>query len=155
MLWHKCRCGALIPQNINLCSTCAEGRQGQLSRHMEYNMHKRNQKAAAFYICSDWRRTRAAVIQLYDGLDIYAYYVQNRIMTADMVHHITPLEDDWNRRLDMTNLLPLNNTNHGIIEALYNKDNATKQATMKQLYGLIVEHWKAEGGMPKVLTGPY
>lgn len=153
MLWHMCRCGAAIPQNMGLCRTCAEGKGSRQSRHMEYNRFRRDKRAAAFYVSAEWRRARAAAMQLYDGMDIYAYYVQHRIMTADMVHHIVELEEDWEKRFDIANLLPLSNGNHGIISALYGKDEATKRVTQEQLRGIIAGHWKGGGGMDKVLDG--
>lgn len=153
VLWHRCRCGVLIPQGISLCERCTAAYTGQGSRHMEYNRTRRDKKAAAFYVCSDWRKVREAAMRLYDGMDIYAYYIQHRIMTADMVHHVVELEEDWTRRLDITNLLPLSNSSHGIISALYEKDEATKKATQQMLLGLIASHWKDAGGIEKVLVG--
>lgn len=153
MLWHICRCGAMIPQNMRLCSACEQGQNSQYSRHMQYNRTRRNKQAADFYVCADWRNIRAVCMRLYDGLDIYAYYVQHRVVTADMVHHVTELDEDWSRRLDISNLLPLSNSNHGIISALYDKDEETKRATQQMLYGLIAEHWKAAGGIEKVIVG--
>lgn len=145
MLYRKCRCGAIIPQGSYGCEACMKNYTGQ-SRHMEYNRHRRNKQAAAFYISGDWRRTREAVIGMYDGIDIYAYYIEQRICTADMVHHIIPVSDDWERRLDISNLIPLSNYSHGVIEALYNKDERTKKATQELLYGLLERHRSAAGG---------
>ena len=85
MLWHKCRCGALIPQGIQRCPDCEAGSSRQMSRHMEYNLYRRNKKTAQFYISKEWRGLRAFVISKYDGLDLYAFYVQKKIATADMV----------------------------------------------------------------------
>ena len=154
MLWHICRCGAVIPQNINLCQSCAARQTIQGSRHMEYNRIRRDKKAAAFYVSADWRRTRAAALCLYDGMDMYAYYIQHRIATADMVHHIVEIGEDWEKRLDMANLFPLSNSNHGIISALYGRDEATKKATQEQLRSIIEKHWEDRGGIEKVLAGP-
>lgn len=151
MLLHRCRCGAMIPQGIPLCEACAAGAEGQQSRHMEYNRYRRNKKTAAFYISGEWRSLRAYALALYDGLDLYAYYVQKKIMTADMVHHIVEIEDDWSQRLKVSNLFPLSNQNHGIISALYKKDEATKKRTQQQLYTIIREHWEGNGGHEKVL----
>ena len=153
VLFHKCRCGALIPQGIPMCPACAEGQGGQQSRHMEYNRYRRDRKTAAFYVSDPWRSRRMLMIRLYDGMDIYAYYIQHRIETADMVHHIEPLTEAWDRRLDPLNLIPLSNQNHGVIEALYKKDDATKKRTQKELFGLIEAHWKSAGGIEKVLNG--
>ena len=73
-----------------------------MSRHMEYNLRRRNKKAAAFYVSAEWRKVRAFALSLYDSLDMYAYYVQHKIVVADMVHHITEIEEDWTQRLNLT-----------------------------------------------------
>ena len=95
MLWHKCRCGTLIPQGIAQCPACAQGAGRQMSRHMEYNLFRRNKKTAQFYVSKEWRAMRGYILSRYDGLDLYAFHVQHRIATADMVHHIVEIEDDW------------------------------------------------------------
>lgn len=141
MLYHKCKCGALIPQGIARCETCAKERE---TRHTEYNRHRRDKKKAAFYVSTVWRKKRAETLASYDCIDIYAFYVQKRIMTADMVHHIVPLEDDWSRRLDTDNLIPLSNQNHGIIEAMY-KDDAKKREMQQLLFELKTQHEQAGG----------
>lgn len=154
MLFHRCKCGALIPQNIKMCEACEKKEKGSgMSRHMLYNKYRRNQKAAVFYTCNDWRKLRKVAFRLYDGIDIYAYYTQHRIETADMVHHIVEVEEDWDKRLDIINLIPLSNVNHGVISALYKRDEATKKATQELLRGLIAEHWKGAGGIENVLSG--
>lgn len=155
MLLHRCRCGALIPQGMQMCSACTEGSSGQQSRHMEYNKYRRNKKTAAFYVSPEWRKTRAFALALYDGIDLYAYYVQHKIMTADMVHHIEEVEDNWSKRLTVSNLFPLSNQNHGIISALYKKDEATKRQTQQLLTGIILKHWEDRGGIEKVLSAPF
>lgn len=74
-------------------------------------------------------------------------------VVADMVHHITEIEEDWTQRLNVENLFPLSNGNHGIISALYKKDEATKRQTQELLRNIIRQHWKGAGGIEKVLTG--
>lgn len=154
-LWHKCRCGAVIPQGLKVCASCADGQNAGQSRHMEYNRFRRDKKAAEFYTSQGWRNARENALKLYDGIDIYAYYIQHRVIAADMVHHIVELEDDWTKRLDMTNLIPLSNGNHGIISALYKKDETTKAETQRLLREIIAEHWKEAGGIEKVLQGVF
>ena len=102
---------------------------------------------------AEWRKVRAFALSLYDDLDMYAYYVQHKIVVADMVHHITEIEEDWTQRLNVENLFPLSNGNHGIISALYKKDEATKRQTQELLRNIIRQHWKGAGGIEKVLTG--
>ena len=109
MLLHRCKCGILIPQELRLCPDCEAKESDKMSRHMEYNLRRRNKKAAAFYVSAEWRKVRAFALSLYDSLDMYAYYVQHKIVVADMVHHITEIEEDWTQRLNVENLFPLSN----------------------------------------------
>lgn len=147
VLWHRCRCGTMIPQGVAQCVKCAAGESSTMSRHQEYNLYRRDQRKAGFYISREWRLTRDAALRMYDHLDIYALIVQRRIVTADMVHHIVEIEEDWDRRLDMSNLLPLSNGNHGIISALYAKDERTKRETQQLLFRLIAAYKEGQGGV--------
>lgn len=150
VLYHRCRCGALIPQGVGMCAGCQQGEQArQQSRHMQYNLYRRNKKTAAFYVSPDWRKTRDVALKMFDYIDIYAYFILHRIETADIVHHIVPIEDDWNKRLDVDNLIPLSSRSHGIIEALYKKDDSTKEMLQKQLKALREEYLGSRGGVQK------
>lgn len=134
MLLHMCRCGKLIPQEIKLCDACQE-RAGQ--RYIDYNEHRRDDKTAAFYVSKQWRMMRAQVLAAYDYIDVYAYYVMKEIRRADTVHHIAELSDDWERRLDPRNLIPLASATHNTIHTLYERDRATKIETQAALWGIV------------------
>lgn len=114
---------------------------------MEYNLYRRDKKAAAFYVSKEWRKVREVVMSSFDGLDPYAFAVQHRIETADMVHHIVELEDDWSQRTNIQNLIPLSNTNHGIITAIYAKDEQSKKEMQKTLKEIVSEHYKGTGAV--------
>lgn len=148
MLFHKCKCGAMIPQGVSMCGRC-EKNEKEESRHVLYNRHRRNKQAAAFYVSAEWRKVRQKVISDYDGLDLYALYVCKEIRMADMVHHIEPLEEDWNRRLDPDNLIPLSSRSHGIIEAMYKRDSVTRKNTKKLLKNLKKQYDLDGGGVQK------
>ena len=145
MLLHKCKCGKLIPQGTKYCKACEEKQQGQQSRHMQYNKHRRNKQAAEFYICAAWRKAKAEALQRFDHIDIYAYYVDHVIKGADMVHHIVPIADDWNKRLEADNLIPLSGDTHNRIEATYDRSTADKKAMQQLLYKLI-KRYQSESG---------
>lgn len=95
---------------------------------------------------------RQAVLVAYDFTDLYAFHVRHRIEAADMVHHIIEVEEDWSKRLDIDNLIPLSNQSHAIITALYNKDAETKAQTQRLLLRLAADHFGA-GGIGKVSGG--
>ena len=134
MLLHMCRCGKLIPQTIRLCDKC-EAAAGQ--RYKDYNKHRRDTKTAAFYISREWKKTRALVPSRYDYIDLYAYHVLHEIRRADTVHHIIELSEDWERRLDIANLIPLASSTHNTIHTLYDQGEATKAATQADLRRIL------------------
>lgn len=57
-----------------------------------------------FYKSKEWEHTRAYVLRR----DQYACVIcrrYGRLTEANTVHHIEHLEDNWNRRLDTSNLI--------------------------------------------------
>lgn len=138
MLYHRCRCGAIIPIGTDLCERCAGQRNSETSRHMQYNKSRRDKKAAEFYVSPEWRKLREKVLADFDHVDLYAYYVRHRIEPAEMVHHIVEVSEDWSRRLDPENLFPMSTKSHGIVSNLY-KDPETKKQTQKLLIGILEE----------------
>ena len=81
-------------------------------RKKHYDVYKRDKRYSDFYNSPEWTRVRKYILILYNGIDIYAYYIQNKIVIANTVHHIIELRDDWEKRLDVDNLFPLSDDNH-------------------------------------------
>ena len=149
MLLHMCRCGRLIPQTMRLCEDC-EAKAGQ--RYKDYNEHRRNSKTAAFYVSHEWRQTRGLVLSAYDYIDLYALHILHEIRRADTVHHITELTEDWAKRLDVANLIPLASATHNAIHTLYDRDAATKAATQATLRQLLAAE-PGRVGVSKLFRG--
>ena len=129
----KCGCGKLIPQGTARCPAC-------VSRHMVYNRRDRDAQAAAFYNSREWRIVRAQVLMRYACLDLYAFYIDNTVITADMVHHIEELRDCWDKRLDPSNLIPLNSQSHNKISAQYNLGGKPKKDAQNLLRSLLTRY---------------
>ncbi|QIB68607.1 HNH endonuclease [Aminipila butyrica] len=145
-LKKTCTCGKLIDYSAPYCDECqARRKQEQAAKHRRYDKHIRNKEAAAFYNSPQWKHVRAEVIRNYKGLDFYEYYINKQIVYADMVHHIVELSEDWERRLDPRNLIPLaqeGQGNHSMIHKLYLKDKIKAQ---KLLFSLL-NQWQLEFG---------
>lgn len=152
MLLKACKgCGRLIPQALTMCEQC-EARQQ--SRHVTYNNTRRDPRAAEFYLSKEWRELRPVIMSVYEYVDIYALYVEHKLITlkdSDPIHHIIELEEDWEQRLNPLNLIPLSHRTHNTITALYKQSNASMKATQTQLRSLIDYHFKEAGGYEKVL----
>lgn len=128
MIYKRCgRCGKRIPSGSK-CECLKE-------RHKEYDMYSRDQRSKKFYNSSEWKQVRDMVLT-FDEMDVYMFMTQRKIIMADTVHHITPLKDDWSRRLDIENLMSLNHDTHSMIERKY-KEN--KAQIMDELYKILCE----------------
>lgn len=136
-----CACGKLIDYALPYCKECQDRRtQEKAARHRSYDRHIRNKEATVFYNSGEWEAVRSMVMRRYKGLDIYEYYINNQIIYADSVHHIVELSEDWSRRLDVSNLIPLTQSNHSMIHKLYLKN---KSKVQRELFALL-QRWEKE-----------
>jgi len=142
-LKRLCKCGKAIDWGMKCCEACRKkAEQARKDYHKYYDANVRDEKTAAFYNSTEWVKTREYVLAKYKGLDLYAFFIQKRIVYADTVHHIEELKENWDRRLDINNLFPLSNENHNRIHKLYLKD---KKGTQKLLFSLLAR-WREEYG---------
>ena len=97
------RCGAVIPLGSALCKRCEAERP---NRQAIYDRRVRNKRSAAFYQSADWIKLRDI------SMSKASYMCQECkrkgiVRPAEEVHHIVPIQTDWSRRLDPTNLICL------------------------------------------------
>ena len=138
-----CRCGKVIPSVMPRCNECQERYNRDKSvRNKEYDTNKRNKKSEVFYNSSEWITLREIILNKYNHIDLYDYYINKKITYANTVHHIIELSEDWNRRLDPFNMFPLGESNHNKIHGMYKRD---KKGTQKILLELL-DRWKKEHG---------
>ncbi len=142
MLLKKCRCGKLISQSQMYCEECSKSLN---ERHKEYNKYRRNKKHSKFYISGEWLKLRAKILQDFNHIDIYQYYINGRGVKAEMVHHIVELEEDWSKRLEVSNLIPLSNATHNMITRQY-RDKRERDRLQKLFYELIKRYKEEVGG---------
>ncbi len=137
-IYKRCsRCNKRIPEG----TTCECVKKRDRERYREYDRSRRDAKAKAFYGSKEWESVRAAVIDMDDGIDVYLYMTRGIIEAADMVHHIVPLRDDWDKRADIGNLISLSNRTHGAIEEKYKKN---KTQTMEELTDILIKYRRKE-----------
>jgi hypothetical protein len=152
MLLHLCRCGQAIPQGVDMCDSC---RAKYGSRHMIYNRQQRSQQAADFYRSRAWRIMRARMIDVFDRIDVLAYYTEGAILAPTMVHHLVELEDDWDRRMDPFNLIPLAGSTHARVTARYKASKASMEACQAELIECRRRWFADRGGVEKVLCDAF
>ena len=133
MIYKRCsRCG----KRIEVSSKCS----CYNARHKEYKKYRKDTREDKFYSSREWTKTRDIAKAKYNGIDIYSYYVLKRVEHGQTIHHIEEIKDNWDRRLDIDNLIYLTESNHQLIHKMY-KEN--KKDTMNLLFSLI-KRWESE-----------
>lgn len=125
-IYKRCgRCGKRLPSGTK-CDCLKE-------RHKEYDKYSRDKKADGFYHSKEWKITRDTVLTLDCYVDVYAYMEEHRVVAADMVHHIEPLRDNWDKRFDIGNLISLSSDTHSKIEQMYKNDKGGMIEKLNQM----------------------
>lgn len=86
-----------------------------------------------FYHSKEWIALRDYVIKHYKGLDLFAYFIENKIVPASTGHHIIELKEDWSLRLTVSNIFPVSDVSHKKIGAMYNKNKKGTQELLKEI----------------------
>lgn len=139
-LKKQCRCGTKIDVNMKCCHKCESFYTEK--RKQSYRMYdeKRDKQVHAFYLSSEWQKIREVILNRYGAIDLYLYYTQGIIETANTIHHIVEISEDANRKLDDKNLLPVTQRTHEKIHRMY---QSNKKATQEMLFSFI-RRWNDE-----------
>lgn len=80
----------------------------------------------------------ASMIKARDyGLDQYELVVNKKIVKGEVIHHIIPLDEEPDRRLDPDNLIYLSSKNHRLFHIIYQKGGKEKESLQKALFKAI------------------
>lgn len=144
-------CNILVDYKIKYCTKHQQQfEQDERERYKEYSYRRRQDKEQKkyqdFYSSTIWDKVRDVVISECFGIDILEFYRTGKILEGYTVHHIEELDVDWNRRLDIDNLIYLTESNHQHIHSLYKKNRKTKDNTIRALLELKERFIKEFGG---------
>lgn len=112
---------------------CPKARQ----RHKEYDAFRRDTAASGFYKSRAWVKMAIMIKERDHGLDQYELAANKKIIKGEMVHHIIPLEDSPDRRLDPGNLIYVSRKSHRLIHDTYAKGEKEKEMLQKVLFKAI------------------
>ena len=130
------KCKHLIENTEKYCKKCAEEyKQDKRKDYIEYNNTKRDKKSSKFYSSREWKLVRDIVRERDNNL--CRVCLSNKMVKgADMVHHIEELQDNYNRRVDTSNLVSLCSTCHNHTHALYSASYKDKTSMQDRLFKL-------------------
>lgn len=125
-IYKRCsRCGRRLPEGTQ----CPCRKQ----RHKEYDRYQRDRKSKQYYSSKEWIRIREEVLDLDEGIDVYLFMTEGKVVAADTVHHIIPLKEGWEQRSNIENLMSLHHDTHSVIEQRYKKEKDFIQKELKKM----------------------
>ncbi|HEX3018537.1 MAG TPA: hypothetical protein VHP31_11895 [Caproicibacter sp.] len=128
-------CRELIPITETYCEKHRNSYNHEIRRKID-------RRYDDFYHSKEWEQTQSTAMQKYHGLCVYSYIVEHKIVKAGAVHHIIELREDWNRRVDLENLIPISAEIHdGMIRQMYRNDKKKAQAMLFD----VLREWKEKG----------
>lgn len=137
MLYKICgSCGNKVAQGSK-CSCTKE-------RHKAYDKEFRNKENTSFYHSKAWKSLTALCKLKANGLDMWEFIINKRIVKGTLSHHIEELEENRDRALDITNLIWVSDRTHAYIHKEYNKSLENKRKLQEKLF-LIVNNLGVEG----------
>ena len=80
-----------------------------------YNRERNDKEYVEFYKTKEWQQMRKLALAR-DRYQCVMCRNKGIITMADMVHHIIPVKKDWNKRLELDNLMSLCDACHNGIE---------------------------------------
>lgn len=114
----KCRCKNLVVAPKRYCVAHIELEEKENQARNNYYDKKirqgKDKKYTEFYHSIEWKKTKALALSVNYGLCQHCLK-NKKIKTAEMVHHIIPIKEDWNKRLELSNLIALCNQCHNSI----------------------------------------
>lgn len=135
-------CSKIVEYGVKYCPYHQEKFEEQeRERYKQYSNRRRQDKEQKkyqdFYNSRDWLRIRQVVIAECFGVDIVELYRTGRIIQGYTVHHIVELNEDWNSRLDVMNLIYLTEQNHRRVHVEHSKGTKDREKMQKILFELL------------------
>lgn len=124
-------CGKCKKEVIDFDET--QCRKCQSANNKTYDLTKRDKRSKDFYNSKPWRALRHKLFNLYGNIDLWHFAKTGEYKEANTLHHIIELTEDWSKRLDPNNLIPVSNESHSEIHKAYQKDKAGTQKKLKAI----------------------
>ena len=137
MIMHVCnRCGKVLP--VGERCTCITPYK------KDYNKFKRDKKIERFRQSLEWIQMRRQIMERDGRLDQYLLHTTGELKAGFSVHHIIPLSENWELRLEPSNLITLSDDTHSVIE--YRYKTKQKENLQRELQGIVRAIQTGEGG---------
>ena len=101
-----------------------------------YYDNLRDKKTQVFYNSIEWKQIKKTVHIRDKGLCTMCLS-ENKISYAEVVHHIEPLKENYDKRISTDNLICLCNKHHAYVHAVYGSNKLNKANLQRKLVEMI------------------
>lgn len=131
-IYTKCpACRKKIPKGM-VCE-CRKERYKEYDKRVRYQ--ESNKKYAEFYNSKAWHKMIIHINKKYNGLCLMCLFKYKEVIASDVIHHIEPIKDDYSKRLEEDNLIPLCHSCHNNIDHVnYTKKLKAEHIKLLELY---------------------
>ncbi|MFR5642707.1 MAG: hypothetical protein ACLTK7_06040 [Clostridium paraputrificum] len=142
-------CNTLVDYGTKYCDKHKTKDKDRYKDYRRSRLRDEEEKARQeFYNSVEWKNIRDLAIRKCFGIDIVEYYRTGQIIKGYTVHHIIELKDDWNKRLDINNLIYLSQENHIKIHKLMEQSKEDKDKVVEMLLQ-VKARFEQEFGLEK------
>jgi|GEM_PF-2559600 len=134
-------CGSIHNRNYE----CDAKRQAKLDK----GRRDRERLDNSYYNTSKWRKLRKQVLDEYNMICLWSFFIDSRVIGSNCVHHIEEVLGDNAGIYEWDNLIPLDQNIHlSIVHRLYKTNCKTEiQLMLKDMLSLWSENEKELGSM--------
>lgn len=122
------------------CHELTREKNGYCIEHQKEVRSYKTDRYDKFYRTKEWLNKRAYIIDRDMHLCIDCLINKEEPIEAKIVHHIEPVKDNWNRRIDNNNLISVCDTCHKKIEGRYATGSFEKEHEKNRLINLLREY---------------
>lgn len=105
-------------------------------RQKEYDRDNRNKDSQAFYHSRQWQLLQRAAASRANFADEYILHYENRMVQGRIVHHIIPVSERPDLRLNPKNLIYVSDKTHRMIHEQYDKGEQAKKIMQEKLFAI-------------------
>lgn len=115
--------------------------EAKKKRQQERSKENSKRVDTKIYNSNKWKRLRDNILEEYNNIDLFSYYVEGRVESADNVHHIVECLEVEDMAYDWDNLIPLSlYTHRRIVHRIYNINIEVKKQ-LQQMLSDMLDSW--------------
>lgn len=116
------------------CSYCGIVNRPHICPHKRKRKTDRTRTDNKIYESKEYRKLRKEVLEDFNYVDVFQFYVNSITVQATTTHHIIEILEDESKAIEYDNLIPLNEyASHRLVHKIYKSNGKVKKKLQKLL----------------------